>query len=102
MATLDAAYSIIIVFLLLLAYHFPSHHFEKLSPKSDIFSATWQEAPEDEPSTKKYAVVESNTPSGSKPKYNKSWWSDEKQFQLERRAIFSKARTFKRLWWKKC
>src|SRR6266542_5209552 len=99
MATLDAVYSTIIVFLLLLAYHFPYHRFEKLSPKSIIFSRTWHEtAPEDKPSTKKYTVVESDAPSASKQKYDKSWWSDEKQFQLERRAIFSKVRPSERLW----
>jgi hypothetical protein len=99
MATLDAVYSITVVFILFLVYHFPSHRFEKLFPKSNLFSRTWQEtAPEVEPSTKKHAVVESDAPSGSKQKYNKSWWSDEKQFQLERRAIFSKVRTSERRW----
>lgn len=93
MASVDTTlYSASIVIVIASIYFLKYFHAESFLSKTLSKFPTWLGGNVGKAGLQRFDPLASPLEECITPQYNSSWWTDEKQFQLERRAIFSKVR----------
>jgi len=93
----QAVYSIGLIALLLLGYIFRSPHFGKYIGNKPFFIQWHYRSAREEKQIEDYENSIFSTTSSTAHQLSPGWWTNETNFQLERRAVFSKASSFVQL-----